>query len=154
MRVVGRPVILANEVDFVHALDKGDVLLQFRVIWRIVMIREDIDGGDVEMGFVDTVGSVHYEFVRREFLDEGGDFRCPSDGHFLIAEDGTAELVACFVGDDSGILGVGEASVGVYVGEEVENIVLEVLDDGWVGVEFLDKRVHFGRITGGDVYSS
>ena len=153
-RIIRRPVVLAHQVDLVRALHEGDVLLQLGVVGRVVMVGKDVDVGYVEVSLVHAVGAVHDELVRRQFLDERGDFGCPGHGDVLIAEDGAAKLVSCFVTDDGGVLGVCEAGVGVPVGEEVGDVVLEVLDDGWVGVEFLDKGVDFRGVTGRDGDSS
>ena len=71
------------------------------------MVGEDVDGGDVEVSFVDAIGAVNNEFVGCKSLDEGGYFRRPGHGYVLITEDGSAKLVTCFVCEDSGVLGVG-----------------------------------------------
>ena len=117
------------------------------------MVGHDVDAGQREGRSVDAVGAVDDEFLRREFLDVRGYFGRPGGGHVHVAEDGAAELVACFVGEDGGVFGVGEVCVGVAVGEEVVDVGFEVGDYGGVGVELLDEWGD-GRGGGGDVYAA
>ena len=63
LRVVGRPVVFAYQVDFVHAFDCGDIIEKFGVVGRVVVVGEDVDCGDGEVGLVHTVGSIHHQFL-------------------------------------------------------------------------------------------
>ena len=84
LRVLGRPVVFADEVDFVGAFGPGDVLEEFGGVRGVVVVGEDVDGGDGEVGLVETVGSVHDELSGSEFFDVGGYFGGPFYRDILI----------------------------------------------------------------------
>ena len=148
--VVAVPRKLADEIRLVRGSREGDVLREFCQVARVEVVGHDVDAGDGEVGRVEAVGAVDDEFVRGEGFDVAGYFGAPGGGHVLVAEDGAAELVAGFVGEDCGVFGVGEVCVGVEVREEVMDVGFEVGDYGGVGVELLDQRGD-RRGGGGDV---
>lgn len=63
LRVVGGPVVFSYQVDFVHAFDEGDVIEEFGIVGWVVVVGEDVDCRDGQVGFVDTVNTVHDEFL-------------------------------------------------------------------------------------------
>ncbi len=141
-----RPVVFTNEIDTVRLPHKRDISRELLDQRRVKVIREDIDLRHGEVGFINAISAVDDEFVRGEGFDQGGDFLGPGVGNVHVAEGGAAEFVAGFVHGDGGVLGVGEAGVGVFVGEEVGDVVFEVLDYGCVGV-----KLHYEGVTGGEV---
>ena len=76
-------------------------------------------------------------FTTRCFKSQGtcGNFCCPFHRHVLVAKYWTTELVARLVCEDGRILRVGEAGEAVPVGDEVLDVVFEVLDNYFVVVE-------------------
>lgn len=105
------------------------------------MIGEDVDLFDGEMGLVDAVRAVLDQFLRSQLFDVRGDLLRPGVGHVFVAEGGSAELVAGLVGVDGRVVGVGEAGVGVYVGQERVDVGFEIVDYCPVRVEFEDGGV-------------
>ena len=73
-----------------------------------------------------------------------GNVCCPLDRHIHVTKDGSTELVTSLVRKDGWILSVRQASVWVDVSDEMLDVVLEVLDDGGIGVELLDQGVDLG----------
>lgn len=137
--VVVVPRVLAHDVRLACRAREGDVGVELRQVARVVVVRDDVDCLDWEVVLVDAVGAVDDEFLGRELFNVCGYLGGPGDGHVHVTEDGTAELVACLVGKDCGILCVSEVRVGIAVREEGMNVVLEVGDYGGVCVELLDE---------------
>ena len=97
------------------------------------MVGEDVDFGDGEVGGVDAVGAVDDELVWGQGLYEGGDFGCPAVGDPFVAEDGTAELVAGFVGEYCWVFGLGcvvrwvfNCSLGVVGTGRRKELILDI----------------------------
>ena len=109
------------------------------------MVREDINGRDSEVGFVDAVGAVNNQFLRRHRLDERCNFLGPGIGYVQVAERRATQLVAGLVHSDGGVLGVGEAGVRVFVSEKVADVIFEIGDDGGVGVELHHLGIAEGK---------
>ena len=87
------------------------------------------------MSGVDTVGAINTKLVGSQLFDELADFSCPFDWDVFVTEVETAELVTRLVTNDGRVLGVGKASVGIYVRQKMLNVGLEIIDNRGVGVE-------------------
>ena len=111
------------------------------------MVRKDIHYRNSKMSLVNAIGPINDQLLRSKRLDKGGDFLGPRVRYVHVPEYGTAKFVAGLVHGDCGVFGVGEASVAVSMGEELFDVVFEVLDYGGVGV----KLHNLGITNGGEL---
>ena len=138
-----RPVVLARNIHSIRRLDLGDAFPQLGDIARIKVIAEDIDDRQFEMRSINAIRPIQNELILRprKSLHKGRNLLNPRIRDVFVAEDGARELVSSLDDGDGGIFGVGESGIGVFVREEVGDVVLECADDGFVGVELLHAGV-------------
>ena len=70
-RIVGGPVVFADEIRLVDGGDECDVGFEFGVVGWVVVVGKDVDFLDGEVSLVDTIGAVDDEFVGSELFDVG-----------------------------------------------------------------------------------
>lgn len=69
LRVVPSPVIFSRNVDLVDRFHECDIVLKLGYVWRVVMIREDVDRGNGEVRLVNPIRSVNDQLIGCKLLD-------------------------------------------------------------------------------------
>jgi len=138
-----RPVVLARNIHSIRRLNRSDAFPQLGDVARIKVIAEDINHRQFEMRSINAIRPIQNKLILRprQAFHEGRNLLDPRIRNVFVAEDGAGKFVSSLDDGDGGIFGVGEPCVGVFVREEVGDVVLECGDDGFVGVELLHARV-------------
>jgi len=70
-----------------------------------------------------------------KLLDILTDLLRPLVRDIFVSPYNSIELIACFVADDRGVLGIGNPGVLIDMSQEMSNIIFEIADYSLVGIE-------------------
>lgn len=104
------------------------------------MVAIDVELWYGKMCLVDTVRTIHNKLLGSECLDMLSNLLGPGHRDIFVAKLDASQFVASLVGEDGWIFGVRQAGILIAMGQEVANVVFEIVDDSSVGVELHDKR--------------
>lgn len=157
--VIACPIVFSNKVDLINRLHQIDIILQFAIQRRVVMVGEDVDRVDFKVAFLDAVRAIDHELLRSKLLNKSLEqsednhrdlaswltnryFRSPLHRYVLISKSLPPKLVASLVSDDCWVLPIRQSSEWIDMIDQMPNVILEILDNGTICIELLHKRVN------------